>query len=533
VLRDDAEGNSLMLRYKKHYWFIAIAGILVAAAAVWLCWIPNSLDILVGDDYAWYQSLYLMHDAVAGTAPRSEIFSNTYYGWPFWLVTFAAGLPFFTHGWESESGVIIASRSVEAIFAGLNAILFLVGLYRTLEDRTQLTHNLFWVWSALALLLMMPVWWEMATRIHPQQMLLFFELTAVLLLLRDDGRIGKSFWLATAAASVAFAIKIEAAMLGPMFLAYLFAAVYCGRVDLRRVVQAGLPAFPMPVICLFFLNPYMFSRQGLESWMRSNFQNLADLHSSQAGGGVIMARINLLTDNFYILPIIFLLLVILIIDAALTFRNRRYVPSQWLAPYIVAALTVAVFVLNGKNYAYYWLPPMMLLLYALIPISYWTSRWPAAFGGIVVALLVSEMVFQAPGTADLMRHRVLGEVYSEMQQKWIKVADARQTASAQAKAVAPFLVRAQRAIVSPYTDISFRELGIRYIDRIYGCLSPEILAPTKGRIPKPAVDLVILRKNDPVLACDFRILSNWHIDGSTFALLKETPYIRVYGIHGS
>lgn len=511
-------------------WSLAASGGLVFALALWLGWIPHSLDILVGDDYAWYQSLYLMHDAVIGTAPRSEIFSNTFYGWPFWLLTFLVGLPFYEAGWENEAGVIIASRAVEALFAGLNAALILACLYRASRDRFG-NKQTAWLLLAIPLLMLMPIWWEMATRIHPQQMLLFFELGAVYALLCDEGSVGRHFWFAVASASIAFAIKIEAAMLAPLFLFYLSASAYCGRAQFGKAARAVIFALPMPIIVLFLLNPYMFSGAGLASWMRSNFQNLSEVNSSgHSGHGDIFSRLDLIAGNFYSLPVLLFLLTVLAVDAAMTLRRRRFEASQWLFPYIGVVLVFAIFVLTGKNYAYYWLAPMVLLLHGLVPLAAWLVRKPVLLGGVAGLMLLSGLFRQMPATASVMRYRAADQVYSAMQGGWVDLSSAKHTAAAQAKALAMELGHSRRPLISPYTDISFRELGIRYIDRIYGCLSAEVLGPTQGRIPKPAADLVILRRNDPVLACDLATLSRWHFHGMTFGLVRQTPYLQVYAL---
>lgn len=475
----------------------------------------------------------MMHDAVVGTLPRNEIFSNTFYGWPFWLFTFACAFPFFGTGWENEAGVIIASRFVEAFFAGINAALILAGLYRASRNRLEGWQK-FWLFLAIPLLLMMPIWWQMAARIHPQQMVLFFELTAAFLLLRDDGRIGRAFWYAVVSASVAFAIKVEAAMLAPMFLAYLVTATYCRRTEIRNAVRAAIFALPVPVAVLFLLNPYMFTKPGLASWIRSNFQNLLDVSSTNYNGHIgILTRLTLLADNFFSLPIILLFLSALAIDAFLTLRRRQFEPSQWLFPYIAVVLILAVCALAGRNQAYYWLAPMVLLLHGLGPLGTWLVRKPIALMAAAGLILASGLAWQMPATAEMMRHRASNQIYSVMQGRWVDLDFAKRVASSQAQTFAAELRHARRPIISPYADISFRDLGIRYVDRVYGCLSAEVLGPIHGRVPKPAADLVILRKNDPALHCDMATLSRWRLDGMTFRKLKETPYLRAYGLRGT
>jgi hypothetical protein len=467
--------------------FLLLAGILLGMA-FWMAWIPNTLDITDGNDYAWYQSLFLMHDAVTGAADRRLIVSNAYYGWPFWLVTLAASFPFFGNGWENESGVLLASRFVTCVFGVAGIVTF--GATLSEEVRRRQMGNVWLVLPCLLLVLLMPIWWKMVVRIHPQMMLFFFEVLVLFFLNRDEGRLSKYYWAAVGAAGCALAIKIEAAMMAPMFLAYTLRVLLLSRTDPRHGLTALLGGAAAAFVIFVLLNPYVLTAAGRHYWIQANLGNLVDLRHSGEKHSVWEAS-SQLSQNYFPFVLACLLLASLWFDAIKAFRRRSLSSSQWLAPYITICLIFRLFYVTKAN-PYYWLAPMSFLTFGM----------------------------------------ALG--------KAVTLADAKRFSRGQAAAFAPLLQGARRPLISISghrpSDVDFRALGVRYVERIYGCLKQEDLKPQSGhRLSLPEVDLVIIRKNDDMLRpgqCPemTKLLRSWeHRDDPRYFPLKETPYLMAFG----
>jgi hypothetical protein len=87
-----------------------------------------------------------------------------------------------------------------------------------------------------------------------------------------------------------------------------------------------------------------------------------------------------------------------------------------------------------------------------------------------------------------------------------------------------------------HSDVDFRSSGVRYIERIYDCLNwIDLCARIGRRLQLPAVDLVILRKNDNLIHvrnCTdaAKRIAGWRIAGAPdFRFLCGTSYLLVFG----
>ena len=512
--------------------FLLLAGTLLGIV-FWMAWIPNTLDIVDGADYAWYQSLFLMHDAVTGAADRRLIVSNAYYGWPFWLVTFAASFPFFGNGWENESGVLLASRFVTCVFGVAGVVTF--GATLSEEVRRRQMGNVWLVLPCLLLVLLMPIWWKMVVRIHPQMMLFFFEVLVLFFLNRDEGRLSKYYWAAVGAAGCALAIKIEAAMMAPMFLAYTLRVLLLSRTDPRHGLTALLGGAAAAFVIFVLLNPYVLTAAGRHYWIQANLGNLVDLRHSGEKHSVWEVSSHL-SQNYFPFVLACLLLGSLWFDAIKAFRQRSLSSSQWLAPYITICLIFRLFYVTKAN-PYYWLAPMSFLTFGMVPF------FAAASIGIPVVAAAVLLVSLSPSarvTASLFAERAQQIVYPDALGKAVTLADAKRFSRGQAAAFAPLLQGARRPLISISghrpSDVDFRALGVRYVERFYGCLKQEDLKPQPGhRLSLPEVDLVIIRKNDDMLRpgqCPemTKLLRSWeHREDPRYFPLKETPYLVAFG----
>lgn len=175
---------------------------------------------------------------------------------------------------------------------------------------------------------------------------------------------------------------------------------------------------------------------------------------------------------------------------------------------------------------------MVLLLFSAVPLVCWLQDRRKVLAGLIATAVLLQFIFVGSYTAASISRRAHHEIFSIMLWRYAPIAALKKMAYQQAQMVKDDLRAAKRPVISPSTNFDYKSFGVRYIEEIYGCLTDAYLKPRPGRIPRPKVDLVILRKNDVSLtACDKTraLVQGWRngTDG-TFKLVAETKYIMVF-----
>jgi hypothetical protein len=537
-------GGTVMNRYAETLFqrVVIFLCLLFAIAGAWYVSLANSLSLLLTDDYTWYASLMYMHDAVSGHAPLSLLIPNPFYGLPFWLISFGAAWPFFAV--NDDAGVLVAPRMVEVLCGAGSLAVLSLGLRAELVRRAPEASPL-WLLAAPVLVLSMPLWWEQAQLIHPQHMLILAELCAAFLLMKDGGRLGRFYWFSIAAVGVALAIKFEAIMLAPMVLGYFLYALFSGEAKDKKSVRIFVFSALLPIAILVALNPYLLTPHGIALWFQTNFAGIAYVATAKAhehqqavvgslvAWGSIKAQISALSKNLLNFFLIITFLAIVLADAVCSLRVRRFSVSVWLAPYLTLCFLLCVFLIKNTQ-TYYWMTPTVLLLFALVPVVERLEKQAGRLAIAGCACMLVQNSFPGMVLAEMLQDRSRTLIFSAVEGRAMPVDQVRALSREQGLELSPYLRAAKRAMISPLTNLDYKSFGQRYLEPIYGCLSQEALLPTEGRIPKPAVDLVVLRKNDKTLnvaECQqtMALIAQWKQAGSTFAVRKETKYLIAFG----
>lgn len=513
---------------------VLCVGFIVIGA--WYVSIPSSLDMVNNDDYSWYAALMHMYDATNHRAPLAMMVPNAYYGLIFWWISFISAWPFFIAG--SDAGVLIAPRIIEVLFAAGSLAVIAYSIRAELLRRIPVAKTV-WLFLMPLMVLAMPAWWLVASRIHPQHMLVFSELVAVWCLVMDRGMLGRFYWWATIAAGAALSLKIEAVMLAPLFISYVAFSYYCNSPTRRPLLIVLSLSVAVPIGVLILLNPYLLTPMGSNAWINTNLRDLIFVvtrKNSTIGGSMlqpisIWERLHLLTSNFYPVILIVGAMAILIIDAVDGARKRKFRASLWLAPYATISLMMCVLWVRNEQ-PYYWITVMVLLLFSIVPLTHWLQDARRMRAGIVAAVVLSQFIFVGNSVAASISRRAHDEIFSIMLWRYAPIATLKKISHQQAESVKDDLRTAKRPVISPSVNFDYKSFGVRYVEEIYGCLTSKYLKPKSGRIPKPEIDLVIMRKNDVSLTkCSntIALVQGWRRGtDSSFRLVKETQYIMIF-----
>ena len=521
-------------------WFSPLLFVLCSVfviAGIWFASLYSSLDIQNNDDYIWYQALLHMYEATTGQLPLSMLVPNAYYGLPFWLISFASAWPFFAV--HSEAGTLIAPRVAETFFAAASLAVIALGLRIEFARRLP-AENHAWLLLTIPVILAMPIWWVMAGLNHPQHMLVFSELCVITFLLSDRGKVGKGYWRAVIAAGLGFSLKLEAAMLAPIFICYLILSHYFQHESWKSFFQTAAMSIALALVIWILFNPYLLTPLGLTTWLRTSGAGIVYVFTNGTHNIVehrpaptisIERQLSMLSANFYPALVIGMLISILMVDGATSVCQRKFTASALLAPYVLISLAICLTVANTSPY--YWITAMLSLLYATVPVVEWCKGRPIILLAIIAVALLAQGATVGMRTAELLSERASMLLYSSMLDRTLPASEIHRIADEQAIEVAPYLKGARRIIISPNTNLNFMSLGIPYLQEIYGCLTPAQLELDNRRFVQSQVDTVILRKNDRILTNDcpetMALIKAWKGNASSsFRLVEETNYLMVF-----
>jgi len=198
------------------------------------------LSVFEHDEYAQYPNLIQMFRG--GETPLQAFknfltYLHYYYGFPFYLFS---ALPLFPVKWLLGADWQTQTRLIVTLLRQLISVLpVLLSALLLVQDQLRSKSP----WKALLtflLLLSLPaviannLWW------HPDGLLTLFCVLTILLLIRDDGRLGLSFYLSGVTCALAIGTKVFGVLFVATYLAYLVYVRVARKTAWKKILLSAL-----------------------------------------------------------------------------------------------------------------------------------------------------------------------------------------------------------------------------------------------------------------------------------------------------
>lgn len=365
----------------------------------------SELQAVLPDEYQFMGDILRMQDILVHGRLQDFFSYGTPYGYGFlyWVLMGIIGVPFYALDFEQK---VLFYRLVGIFFKAM-AIYF---LYRGINLKFPRVQSVLGCVFILAL----PGYWFYGKVISPEFILLGLLSLSICLLLKDDNKIGKWYWISVIVFASALSIKISLAPIGIIWALYL-AVTYKKEILNKWKTIILTPA--LVVVTFLTLNITLATKSGRDSfnyWLKFNKGNthsptwdrVKNFYNYNFPTWDRIPNAGMKIDYLSI----WLLIMFFAVVGYLLFINRRngyiaipIILTSWLYLYFVIATQI--------THSWYFFPAFLLIAYAIFA-SFKFNRLATA---VISVLLILTVITNIPRIELKREQRIAVNLDARMQ----------------------------------------------------------------------------------------------------------------------